>query len=359
MVRRDPGDDQVEGAVGERQVLGTADHVGPHPRRRIGADDRETGLAQPSRDMPAAGGDVERRLARPPPSARSGRGRRPRAAPARCGTPRRGPTNRSLRQLHGPAGAVEHRRLRVQVRAAPPRRGSCRPSSAFVPSRRTTIGCSIVICSSAARIPRATSSQRVIPPKMLKKIDFTCGSCVITSSASTTPCASPPPPRSQKFAGVPPTSAITSSVDIDEPGAVAEDADLAVELHVGDALLARERLERVGRRDVAHRLDLRVLVEGVVVDRELRVERLHLALGRDDQRVDLAEHRVAADERVVELARDRGDLLLLARVLDAGAVDEPPGLPGLEALERVDVQPDERLRRLSPRPPRCRSRPAS
>jgi hypothetical protein len=59
--------------------------------------------------------------------------------------------------------------------------------------------------------------RAVVPPKMLKKIDFTCGSRVITSSASTTPCADPPPPRSQKFAGLPPTCATTSTVDIESP----------------------------------------------------------------------------------------------------------------------------------------------
>src|SRR6266849_2509483 len=48
-----------------------------------------------------------------------------------------------------------------------------RPSSAFVPSRRTTIGYfDMSSRSSASRIARATSSQRVIPPKMLKKIDL-------------------------------------------------------------------------------------------------------------------------------------------------------------------------------------------
>ena len=41
------------------------------------------------------------------------------------------------------------------------------------------------------------------------------------------------------------------------------------------------------------------------------------------------------------------DLLLLARVVDAGAVDQPPRLVGLEALERVDVQARERVRRSS------------
>ena len=96
---------------------------------------------------------------------------------------------------------------------------------------------------------------------------------MITESASTTPWASPPPPRSQKFAGRPPAKVTTSTVDIDEPRAVAEDADLAVELHVGDVLLARERLERISGRGVAHLGDVGVPVERVVVDGELRVER--------------------------------------------------------------------------------------
>ena len=105
----------------------------------------------------------------------------------------------------------------------------------------------------------------------------------------------------------------------DEAGAVAEDPDLAVELHVRDAFLARGALLGRVRLEVAHLGDVGVLVERVVVDRELRVERLDLALGRHDQRVDLAEHRVGADERVVELLDDGEDLLLLVRVVDPGA----------------------------------------
>ncbi len=128
-----------------------------------------------------------------------------------------------------------------------------------------------------------------------------------------------------------------------EPGPVREDADRSVELHVGDALLARGALlGRIGL-GIAHLPDVGVPEEGVVVDGELRVERLDLAGGRDDQRVDLAEHRVELDEGLVQLPDDRRDLLLLLRVLDAGAVDQPPRLPGLEALERVDVQADERV----------------
>jgi len=127
----------------------------------------------------------------------------------------------------------------------------------------------------------------------------------------------------------------------DEPGSVPEDADLAVELHVRHALLAGEPLLRVARLGVAHLRDVGVPVEGIVVDGELRVERLHLAGRRDDQRVDLAEHRVAPDEGLIELPDDREHLLLLAGILESRGEDEPARLERLEAGERVDVQARE------------------
>jgi hypothetical protein len=40
-------------------VLGGRDHVGPHAGRRVERDDLRTFLAQPARDMAAAGRDVE------------------------------------------------------------------------------------------------------------------------------------------------------------------------------------------------------------------------------------------------------------------------------------------------------------
>ena len=70
---------------------------------------------------------------------------------------------------------------------------------------------------------------------------------------------------------------------------------------------------------------------------------MHHAVRLDDERVDLAEHRVARDEALVELRRDRGDLLLLVGLLDARAEQEPAAVPRLEALERIDVQPHELL----------------
>src|SRR5262249_16900312 len=126
--------------------------------------------------------------------------------------------------------------------------------------------------------------------------------------------------------------------------AVGEHADVAVELHVRDVLLARERLDRIGGGRVAPLRNVRMAEEAAVVDRELRVERLHLALGRADEWVDLTEHCVELDERLVELLHDHGDLLLLGRTLDAGAVDQAASDPALEALERIDVEPDERVR---------------
>jgi len=83
----------------------------------------------------------------------------------------------------------------------------------------------------------------------------------------------------------------------------------------------------------------------VVVDRELRVERLHLAGRRDDQRVDLAQHRVLVDERGIQASGDRGDLLLLVGIVDAAAVDQRAGVPGLKTLEGVDVQLHQCVRR--------------
>ena len=66
-------------------------------------------------------------------------------------------------------------------------------------------------------IPLATSSQRVMPPKMLKRIALTFSSEVITSSASTIASAFEPPPASRKLAGAPPAWATTSSVDMQSP----------------------------------------------------------------------------------------------------------------------------------------------
>ena len=152
-------------------------------------------------------------------------------------------------------------------------------------------------------IPLATSSQRVIPPKMLNRTAVTFSSEVMTSSASTIASAFEPPPASRKLAGL--AAGVGDDVERRhaEPGAVAEDADVAVELHVGEAPLLGHPLLRVVVGGVLEAGELLVAEERGVVDRDLGVERDDLAAGGDDQRVDLDQGRVEVVEGPVELRR--------------------------------------------------------
>ena len=75
--------------------------------------------------------------------------------------------------------------------------------------------------SSASRTPLATSSTRVMPPKMLTKIDRTAGSELMTSSAAAMTSALAPPPMSRKLAAEPPHWLTTSSVLMARPAPLA------------------------------------------------------------------------------------------------------------------------------------------
>ena len=151
--------------------------------------------------------------------------------------------------------------------------------------------------------PRATSSQRVIPPKTLNSTARTFGSDRMTSTAAAIVSAFAPPPASRKFAGEPPACVDDVERAHDEARAVAEDADVAVELDVRQAALGGHRLLLVDRADVRQRRVLGVAEQRVVVERDLRVQRDDLAVGRDDDRVDLDEHRLLAAEGRVHLRR--------------------------------------------------------
>ena len=95
----------------------------------------------------------------------------------------------------------------------------------------------------------------------------------------------------------------------DEAGAVAEDADVAVELDVGDAPLLRHPLLRVRRDRLGQRGQVGVAIEGVAVDRHLGVQGDHLTRAVDDQRVDLEQHGVEGDEAGVQALEDVHDAL--------------------------------------------------
>src|SRR4029079_19076322 len=77
-------------------------------------------------------------------------------------------------------------------------------SAAFVPTILTTIGTSRSCWARASIRPRATSSPRVMPPKMFTRIALTLASSRISRIAAATRSAFAPPPMSRKFAGWPP-----------------------------------------------------------------------------------------------------------------------------------------------------------
>ena len=78
----------------------------------------------------------------------------------------------------------------------------------------------------------------------------------------------------------------------DQAGAVADDADLAVELDVVEVLLLGRGLERVGGGGVLERGVLGLPEVGVLVEGDLGVEREDGAVGRLGQRVDLDQRGV-------------------------------------------------------------------
>ena len=153
-------------------------------------------------------------------------------------------------------------------------------------------------------MPFATSSPRVMPPKMLMKIDFTLGSVLMTSSAPAITSALAPPPMSRKLAGSPPTWLTTSHVLMASP------APLAMMPTVPSSpmycrpfsLASRSRSSSSSRPPEL--VPLGMAERGVVVERHLGVERVHLALGREDERVDLDQIGVALDVAAPQLQQD-------------------------------------------------------
>src|SRR5579863_1214474 len=78
------------------------------------------------------------------------------------------------------------------------------PSSTLVPSSRTTSGAFRPTSFTAAITPSAITSQRMMPPKMLTRMPFTCGSAVMILNAAVTFSLVAPPPTSRKLAGLSP-----------------------------------------------------------------------------------------------------------------------------------------------------------
>ena len=162
--------------------------------------------------------------------------------------------------------------------------------SSFVPVRRMTIGTLSGFAFVAVTMPFATSSVRVMPPKMLNRMTFTLGSAVMMRSAFTTFSGFDEPPMSRKLAGL--AAVVLHQVHRRhrEAGAVHDAADVAVELD--------EREVRVARVHLARRLraSRRAARRARAGDRARCRRRTIFAssastspCGRDDERVDLGE----------------------------------------------------------------------
>src|SRR5690606_21654393 len=91
------------------------------------------------------------------------------------------------------------------------------PSSALLPSRRTTTGTLTSTSFTAPMMPSAIMSQRTMPPKMFTNTAFTLLSERMILKASLTRSLVAPPPTSRKLAGLPPCRLTMSMVPMARP----------------------------------------------------------------------------------------------------------------------------------------------
>ena len=224
-------------------------------------------------------------------------------------------------------------------------------SAALVPTIRTTIGTSRSCWARASIRPRATSSPRVMPPKMFTRIALTLVSSRIRRIAAATRSALAPPPMSRKFARLAAGPVHEVHRRHREPRAVDHAADVAVELDEREVVAAGLDVGRVLGVEVAQLLELRVAGERRVVERDLGVEAdqaLHLGpvgvvLLDHGERVDLHEVRVVGEHRPQQALRDRRAGLPLAaeadleRELAGRVVGHPEQGIGVLVDDRVGV----------------------
>ncbi len=182
------------------------------------------------------------------------------------------------------------------------------PSATLVPSRRTTSGTDRFTSLAAATMPSAMMSHFMMPPKILTRMPFTAGSARMILNAAVTFSLEAPPPTSRKLAGNMPLQLDDVHRRHGEAGAVDHAANVAVELDVGEVVLARLQLRGVFLGLVAQFHEVRVAEQRVAVEADLGVEHQELAAG-DGERIDLDLAGVGAEERLVERGGDLAGLL--------------------------------------------------
>ena len=164
---------------------------------------------------------------------------------------------------HGVAGDEGEARFRPA--------SSCRPAT-LLPSSRTTSGSFKPVSFTAATMPVAMTLQSMMPPKMFTRMPFTFGSLRMILNAAVTCSLLAPPPTSRKFAGLAAVMLDDVHRGHGEAGAVDEAGDVAVELDVIQVELAGLDFQRRFLGQVAHRLDVLVAVERVVIEADLGVD---------------------------------------------------------------------------------------
>ena len=226
-----------------------------HPRRRIDRHDLEARLPAGSRATFPPPVATSRAVCPSAHSAKSSRSR-----PSRCaslsGTPRPAPTRRQSCASSTARVAASSIVASTWMLSRPASSRICRPSAAFVPSKRTTIGCSILVWSSACSIPlrhdvaardagedvEADRLHLRVGADDLERVDDALRVAAAAEVAEVRGLAAGERDHVQR--------------GHDQTGSVAEDPDLAVELHVGDALLAGGALLGRVRLEVAHLRDV-------------------------------------------------------------------------------------------------------
>ena len=119
-----------------------------------------------------------------------------------------------------------------------------------------------------------------------------------------------------------------------EAGAVADDPDLAVQLHVAEPEGARLLLGFLVGGDLLELCELGLAEKRVVVDVELRIAGEHRAVLLNEERVDLDEGRVGLAVYAIEPPGDVGHGLAL-RGRYSGREHERARLEGQQAEERT------------------------
>ena len=222
-------------------------------------------------------------------------------------------------------------------------------SAALVPTIRTTIGTSRSWTARASIRPRATSSPRVMPPKMLTRIASTLGSARMIRIAAATLSARAPPPMSRKLAGSPPARLTRSIVVIARP------APLTMQPIVPSSLMkvrpARRASRSAGSSSSGSRRGSRSGWRGSAESSSVTLasRQTSCSVGApaaspapdDGQRVDLDQVRVVREHRPDQALGDRDGRLEVPA--EAHRERELARLVVEQPEERVGVTPDDRL----------------